>query len=453
MSFRRLITAGLVAGLLGMVGFVSEVHAQGNAGVLVDSQGVLKRNMVNDPGGHLTRQRMAAARATFAGDIAKASDLRYVSLNRLEKVLSAQLDAKKPMSPDMVAMAGLTRVTHVFYLPESNDVVIAGPAEPWYETLDGNLLGLESQRPVIRLEDMVVALRAFPPSGGGARMIGCSIDPTKEGLARMQQFLANIGGRPPAASVIVNGLRTSLGMQKVSVMGVPSQTRFAQVLVAADYRMKLIGIGLEKPATRIPSYVSLARPSRSANAMVRWFFTPDYKCVRVAEDKHAMQLEGQGVKLIGADEVVGPNGQRQQLAGKKDLASQQFTKKFTEGYKELASKTPIFAELRNLIDLSIVAAFIQQNDLYGQASWNADLLMNKEQMQVEHRGAPKLVETTVNAVWKGSRLMTPVGGGVTMHPRTALNSSNLLDADSAKLTAMREEIKVEDLDPNQWWWD
>jgi hypothetical protein len=29
----------------------------------------------------------------------------------------------------------------------------------------------------------------------------------------------------------------------------------------------------------------------------------------------------------------------------------------------------------------------------------------------------------------------------------------LLDADSAKLTALREGINVVDLDPGQWWWD
>ena len=43
--------------------------------------------------------------------------------------------------------------------------------------------------------------------------------------------------------MIVNGLRTSLGMQNIRIGGVRPNTHFAQVLLECDYRMKLIGIG------------------------------------------------------------------------------------------------------------------------------------------------------------------------------------------------------------------
>ena len=50
-------------------------------------------------------------------------------------------------------------------------------------------------------------------------MIGCSIDATPEGLARMQAFLRSIGtgadpSNPNYTQFIVDGLRTSLGLQK-----------------------------------------------------------------------------------------------------------------------------------------------------------------------------------------------------------------------------------------------
>ena len=110
-----------------------------------------------------------------------------------------------------------------------------------------------------------MALRAFPPSRN-SRVIGCSIDPTQEGLAAMQHFLRSIGSTLPARPTIsgmniANGLQTSLGMQVVSVNGVSPQTHFAQVMVEADYRMKLIGIGLEKPPIRMVSYVDRANPA------------------------------------------------------------------------------------------------------------------------------------------------------------------------------------------------
>ena len=80
-------------------------------------------------------------------------------------------------------------------------------------------------------------------------------------------------------------------------------------MVEADYRMKLIGIGLENPAVRIPSYVSKANPrSVSRNALQRWYFTPNYDCVRVSEDELAMALEGEGVQLMSEDQFVQASG-------------------------------------------------------------------------------------------------------------------------------------------------
>ena len=79
----------------------------------------------------------------------------------------------------------------------------------------------------------------------------------------------------------------------------------------ADYRMKLIGIGLERPRTKIPSYVELANPRAvSQNALQRWYFVPNYDCVRMSEDEHAMELVGEGVKLIGENEFVAGDGTR-----------------------------------------------------------------------------------------------------------------------------------------------
>src|SRR5262249_8671947 len=163
----------------------------------------------------------------------------------------------------------------------------------------------------IDLADLVVALRAFPPGGKGAPVIGCSIDPTKDGLARMQQFIreAPPNGTPADTERFTAGMRAALGLQTVRVMGVPANTHFAQMLVEADYRMKLIGIGLEKPPVKMQSYVDRANPaSVSRNALQRWFFVPDYQCVRVTSDDNAMELVGEGVKLVGADEVVSAGG-------------------------------------------------------------------------------------------------------------------------------------------------
>ena len=105
----------------------------------------------------------------------------------------------------MQHLAGLTRLEYVFCYPESGDIVIAGPAEAWGEAPSGRMQGIESGRPVLELQDLIVALRAFPPGADNKKpFIYCSIDPTEEGLSRMHQFLILAGRGLAAASVAID---------------------------------------------------------------------------------------------------------------------------------------------------------------------------------------------------------------------------------------------------------
>ncbi|HND52116.1 MAG TPA: DUF1598 domain-containing protein, partial [Pirellulaceae bacterium] len=274
------------------------------------------------------------------------------------------------------------------------------------------------------------------------------------GLARMQQFLRTLGAvQPSDANRIALGLRESLGEQVVSIRGVSPQTHFAQVLVEADYRMKLIGIGLENPPVKIDSYVSRANPKDVArNAMERWYFTPNYECVKVSPDKLAMELVGDGVKLIGENERVTAEGGRQ-ASGSTNRASQAFVQQFTAKYVELSKKSPVYAQLRNLIDLSVAAAYIQEQDFYGQSGWKAEVFGNEQAYAVETYQTPKHVDSAVNVIWKGSTLMTPIGGGVNIQPKQALSPGNLATDNGGELAGLREKIGVEKVDSKQWWWD
>ena len=428
------------------------------AGIFIDAKGVLSRRV---EGGNpmLQRQRLAAAMMRQRDVVDQAaqavfapSKLRKISLTRLQRLAAKLVANGQSLPEEMVVLAGLTRVQNVFLYPEEGEVVIAGRAGGWRVIGDGNVLSLESGQPVLRLEDLIVALRAFPPGESEDRAITCSIDPTREGLARMQAYLRSIGRRPPAARSIVQRLKKTLGMHEVTITGVQPTTRFAHVMVAADYRMKLIGIGLEKPPVKIESYVSLASPSLHANAMARWYFTPHDQCVRVDSEELAMEFVGQGVKLISEAELVAADGTRRQAA-RKDGASLRFVEGFTSKYCQLAACSPIYAELRNLIDMSIVAALLQEFDAYGRCAWTPDLFADERRMPVEIHRTPKQVKTAATAVWKGGRLMTPVGGGVHIRPSMVLDEENLLHDDDGSLYRLRVSAPLADLADEQWWWD
>jgi len=419
------------------------------AGVVISPDGVLRVKQSPDPNGQLTKTRIAQARARL-GNVAKVSELRKVSLNRLEAALAAQLAAGKEPTDEMKYLAGLTRAQYVFYYPDSKDIVLAGPAEGFFLDPSGRVLGMNSGRAVLELQDLVAALRAFPPEGKQAHVISVSIDPTQEGLARMAAWLKSIRPGPGDAARIVAGLKENLGLQNVTVEGISPRTHFAQVMVEADYRMKLIGIGIEPPPVKMATYIDKATQNES---LQRWFFTPNYDCVRVAEDSLAMELVGQGVKLIGESELVAADGARRTTGGNQSRASKAYCDAFTANYPQIAARNAVYAQLRNLIDLSIAAAFIQKQDYYGQATWKLETFGDERKFAVETFEAPKTVETACTAVWKGNRLMTPVGGGVQIQPLEAMATSNLLSDDKGAVKQAKAKTTLSGLANGQWWWD
>ncbi|MDX1944649.1 MAG: DUF1598 domain-containing protein [Pirellulaceae bacterium] len=422
------------------------------AGVLISPDGVLRIKQFDDKSGALSKTRAAEARAKLGAALAKPSDLRKISLNRLEAAMTERLAAGMDPTDEMKYLAGLTRLQYVFYYPETKDIVIAGPAEGFVFDASARMVGLSSGRAVLELQDLATALRAYPPAGKQTHEIMVSIDPTQEGLKRMADWLATIRPGPGDAQNIVNGLKEKLGLHNVSIAGVSPRSHFAQVMVEADYRMKLIGIGIESPPVRMVTYIGRASPSEvSRNAMERWFFTPNYDCVRVSDDQLAMELVGEGVKLVGANELVRADGSRVGAAGG-NSASKAFCDSFTALYPQIAAKNPVYAQLRNLIDVAVAAAFIQKQDYYGQAGWKAEVLLDEAKYPIETYETPKTVETACAAHWKGSRLMTPVGGGVQMNPTDALQASHLLKDEDGKVNATHKQVQL-GLAKGQWWWD
>ncbi len=425
-------------------------------GVIVDAEGVVRMQQSPDPTGRLAQQRLQAAKAKLDPKIAAKSVLRKVSLNRLEaQIAELAADNRRP-SNDMKHLAGLTRVQYIFYYPETRDIVLAGPAEAYGHDEIGRVRGAETGSPTLHLDDLVVALRTFfGNEAKNAPLISVSIDPTKEGLNNMQNFLKQMGSRatPNDTQFIVNGLRENLGLQTIRLTGVPTNSHFAKVLVEADYRMKLIGIGLENPGVKMASYVERTTPAAvSRNALQRWYFVPNYECVRVAADDLAAELVGSGVKLISADELVAADGSRQK-AGTVDAASKAFTESFTKNYAGIAAASPVFGQLRNVIDLSIVAAFMHQHKMPQTAEWPMKTFLDEKAYPVEVLNVPKQVETAVASVWRGNKLMTPVGGGVKIQPRMALESQNLLEDKEGKVAKARTATELKDLKKDQWWWD
>jgi hypothetical protein len=72
-------------------------------------------------------------------------------------------------------------------------------------------------------------------------------------------------------------------------------------------------------------------------------------------------------------------------------------------------------------------------------------------VSIETDAIPTEVQPAVNAVWRGSRLLTPIGGGVTLQPRIALDAPNLIIDEAGVLVELRGG--ADSLPAGRWWWD
>ena len=311
---------------------------------------------------------VSVRRAGKENSVRRASALRKVSLIRLERQLQRlHAEGKRPTDV-MQNLAGLRRVKYIFLYPETRDIVLAGPAGDWTIDHEGRAIVAESGAPVLQLDDFVVVLRnAFSEKS----VFGCAITPRQENLATVKSYLresAKTPLKPHQRDAWLQGIRDRLGKQDVSVFGIDPRTHAARVMVEADYRMKLVGMGLEEGTKGVTSYLDSVKVPKGGSPpmdVLRWWFTLNYDAVRTTEAGDAFELRGSGVKVLSENEMLTERGERVHTS-KSSLLNSQFAQSFTKQFESLATKYPIYAELRNVFDLALVAAIVRSQDLHGQ---------------------------------------------------------------------------------------
>jgi len=425
-------------------------------GVRVDALGTL--HPVTAPGGRLARLHREAVQSGKNADVRQPSPMRKVSLPRLEREVQLRLAAGAPLDEEMLLLAGLQRVEYVLVYPETGDLVLAGPAGDWTIDRENRLVSSATGRPVVRLDDLVVLLRHYRISPDGT--FGCSITPTQEGLAKAQGFLQQSASRPLKAgqrSKWLDQLRSELGRQNVEVFGIDPRTRVAQIIVEADYRMKLVGIGLEEGTPDVPSYLEMIELAKGQPAppmdVLRWWFTLNYDAVLAAPGRDVFELRGQGVKVLSENELLTAQGERVPT-GKSDLLNRQFAERFTRHFGDLASKYPVYAELQNVFDLALVAALMRAEGLADRTGWHVLCFGDPNQYAVAVGNPPKSVETVVNhRVFHRTQIVAAVSGGVRFDP-SSLVAPEAIDVDHfGKLGSEHARSAPETETGERWWWD
>lgn len=419
---------------------------QAVGGVAVDARGVLANARVDES----QRLRNELVRAlTTRGEpnleMNAPTQLRKVSLRALQAALKANVESNTPIPVEMECLAGLQNIQYVFVYPEQNDVVLAGFGEGWKVDDRGYIVGLTTGRPVLLLDDLIVALRSIRGSKG--EPFSCSIDPTEQGIARVRAFVKTLTTAGDDRTALEAALEEQLGPQTITLSGVPATSHLARVLVAADYRMKRIAMAFDKsPVAGLPSYMSMIPAGARGvnNMMPRWWMTTAYEPLAHDEKKLAWELSGQRVKTMSEEDRLNQDGSVQRGAQRGGL-SQRWADMMSNKYNELAVKDPIFGQLRGVMDLSVVAALIIDEHLDERTGLNLQALLT--QIPVAQHYAPTQVPTIAKAVSKGTNVVLSASGGVEIQPFGVIQNRTVSD----KALAARDKAAPQ---ANQsWWWN
>jgi hypothetical protein len=414
-------------------------------GVAIDPQGILG-NVQTDMLGQLAKLRAQALQKAPAG-INEFNDLRKISLRRLEAAIEQSNKTGKPLPDDIRFLAGLQQIRYVFVYPEQKDIILAGPGEGWKIDDRGNVVGITTGRPVMLLDDLLIALRTAQAAAQSG--ISCSIDPTSEGLGNLKQFvsqLKNIGN----PQTTISGIEQVLGMQQISVTGIPATSHFAQVLVAADYRMKRLAMNFDLPPTgvKLPSFLQMISANgRGMNNMLpRWWLEPRYEPLLRDADALAWELRGASVKALTEEDFLTSAGTKEHT-GKASMAAQKWADNMTNQFAALSLAEPIFAELQNCMELAIVGALIVKENLADKAGYSMPVLMNSQELRPAEFNAPKQVASQASVLKKGNNWIISASGGV------AINSWGIADKTQKSNALAPVRTKAAPSDDSKWWWN
>jgi hypothetical protein len=414
-------------------------------GVAISVDGVLSEPDATSV--KLTREMYTKELAKISPELNKPVELRKISLRAIEQAIAnmAQDDIAYHLPDEIKYMAGIQRLQYIFIYPEQNDIVFAGPGEGWKVDEKANVVGITTGRPVLRVEDLMLALRTSENARQGG--ITCSIDPTAEGRQRFEAFMAK---QTTYNSAVLDGIEKALGPQQISITGVPDDSRFARMLVASDYKMKRIAMKLEQsPVKGLPSFVDMMKSSNAelTNMMPRWWMECNYEPCAKSEDGLAWEIRGPGVKVMTEDELVSAEG-NVSGTGKANPVAQKWADTMTAKYDELSVKEPVFGELRNLMDLCVVAALISRENMLSKANLELPNLLQEEgKLKLTKWHSPKTVSTQCSALKRGKEYIITASGGV------AITSWEVASKSEVKPEVAKTRESAKPAEGSSLWWN
>jgi hypothetical protein len=192
--------------------------------------------------------------------------------------------------------------------------------------------------------------------------------------------------------------------------------------------MKRIAMNFEPaPVKDMPSFLEMMQASGRgmSNMMPRWWLAPDYQPLAKTADGLAWELRGPGVKCLTAESFLNDAGEKQ-ASDQANPTAEKWAKTMSDKFSVLAYHDSSFGQLRNVMDLAVVAALIQKEQLLEVAGLSAPRLMKDE--AVNFYPIPKQTASAASAVRQGRDWLISASGGVEMAPWHIASETETVEA-------------------------
>ena len=149
------------------------------------------------------------------------------------------------------------------------------------------------------------------------------------------------------------------------------------------------------------------------------------------------------------------NAQGKQVqTGQSEGSNLVFAQTFTTKYEELAKQDIVFADLKNVFDLSLVAAILQHEGVARNVGWDLGVFSNEGSYITTRHDAPREVDSVVNhRVFRGRDIVVQVAGGVRADLGSVIADVSVYRA-GVRLDGTADKVRTdEELPANRWWWD
>jgi hypothetical protein len=108
---------------------------------------------------------------------------------------------------------------------------------------------------------------------------------------------------------------------------------------------------------------------------------------------------------------------------------------------------PVFAELRNCMDVAVIAALLVKEDLPAKANCDLSLLLDERQVAVAEFPVPRKLASQASLVRKGTGWILSLSGGVQVDSwsvqQRVETRTELADQQRRAIATRRDH----------WWWD